>query len=61
MPESVYRQGTRDYITIKEDPKKAKTYFSEKETMQAVADPNINAGCGGVLTQIDFKNIHQCQ
>ena len=60
MPESVYRQGTRDYITIKEDPKKAKTYFSGKETMQAVADPKniINAGCGGVLTQIDFKNLY---
>ena len=60
MPEHIYRQGTRDYILIEEDPKKANKSFSAKEAIRAVSDSRnvISTGCGGELTQIDFKNLY---
>lgn len=61
MNEFSYRNGTRDYVIVHENPKKVGKYYSAKEAMQFILDDNHyidNAQTCNQESYLDFKGIY---
>ncbi len=61
MNEFSYRNGTRDYVIIQENPKKAGKYYSAKEAMAFILDDNHmmdNTQTCNMESYLDFKGIY---
>lgn len=61
MNEFSYRNGTRDYVLILENPKKKDKYYSAKEAMEFILDDNHFMDNGQTCNKenyIDFRGIY---
>lgn len=61
MNEFSYRNGTRDYVIVMENPKKQGKYYSAKEAMEFILDDNHYVDNSQTCNQenyIDFKGIY---
>lgn len=61
MNEFSYRNGTRDYVIVMENPKKKGKYYSAKEAMQFILDDNHYMDNSQTCNQenyLDFKGIY---